>query len=75
MWYFMTVRWNEQAMLEKENVIKILKKAAAVDEHLELLADSFDEFYQNWLDGLEENELRQKIDNRRKITGKMKQIK
>lgn len=40
-----------------------------------LLADSFDEFYQNWLDGLEENELRQKIDNRRKIAEKMKQIK
>lgn len=39
-----------------------------------LVADSFDEFYQNWLDGLEENELKQKIDNRRKIAEKMKHI-
>lgn len=61
-------------MLEKENVIKILKKAAAVDEHLELLADSFDEFYQNWLDSIEEHELRQQIDSRRKLAEKMRQI-
>lgn len=39
-----------------------------------LVADSFDEFYQNWLDGLEENELKQKIDSRRKIVEKIKQI-
>lgn len=32
-----------------------------------LVADSFDEFYQNWLDGLKEKEIKQKIDNRRKI--------
>lgn len=35
------------------------------------IADSFDEFYQKWLDGLEENKLRQKLSQipRRKPTG------
>lgn len=39
-----------------------------------LLADSFDEFYQNWLDSIEEHELRQQIDSRRKLAEKMRQI-
>lgn len=37
-----------------------------------LVADSFDEFYQKWLDGLEENKLRQKLYERRKLQKKIK---
>lgn len=37
-----------------------------------LVADSFDEFYQNWLDGLEENNLKQKLNKLREIQKKIK---
>lgn len=39
-----------------------------------LAADSFDEFYQNWLDGLEENKLKQKLNKRRELQKKKQKV-
>ena len=39
-----------------------------------LVAGSFDEFYQSWLDGLEENKLKQKLNELKEIQKKMKKI-
>lgn len=37
-----------------------------------VVADSFDEFYQKWLDGLEEDKLKQKLNERRELQKKIK---